>query len=190
MNLWLWFHLHLLSHRPKWTETSENNWAREILRIQRRRKMMLTAGQQEQQPAPHLSCHQPLILWFLQYLLCHPSNCWLVWNLLLLINKSSFVISCNHINSMMVPLSVNCHLFIHLSTHPMNVYWELQMLKLPQISWISFRDIFMHTWWSLLFSDYNFLFILEVLKNENYKGTSDIPSRDTHCYFPLSVFFT
>ena len=45
-----------------------------------RRKMVLTAGQQEQQLAPHLSCHQPLILWFLQYLLCHPSNCWLVWN--------------------------------------------------------------------------------------------------------------
>lgn len=55
--------------------------SRDTSRMHRtRRKMVLTAGQQEQQLAPHLSCHQPLILWFLQYLLCHPSNCWLVWN--------------------------------------------------------------------------------------------------------------
>ena len=51
--------------------------------------------------------------------------------LLLLINKSSFVTSCNHINSMMVPISVNCHLFIHLSTYPMNVYWELGAKTTP-----------------------------------------------------------
>lgn len=72
-----WFHLHLLSHRPKWTETSENNRLERYFEMHRtRRKMMLTAGQQEQQQA--CNCwHQPLILWFLQYLLCHPSNCWL-----------------------------------------------------------------------------------------------------------------
>lgn len=119
MNLWLTCSVTgQTKQRPVKTAGS-----RDTSRTHRTRgNMVLTAGQWEQQWAqgqtqPLAAISHSLILWLLQYLPCHPSNGWLVWNLLLLINKSSFVISCNHINSMMVPTSVSWHSFIHLSIH-------------------------------------------------------------------------